>query len=354
MPESKMKIQFIAVCAALFLSSIGAAQGEDSNRYVLVAAEAKYYTAPDNDAPFLLLADGKRAGKGPPWQVLPNSFRLVADHDNWVEVETFSENPDRHCQDPPFSLRDFRIRLFVRKQALFRTTVKPLIHEYKKGLKVFVPAGYPLDPAAKGDKLLGFADRYKLPVSKADAGDSYSPTHEPPTRSEPYIYCPSEQSLMPLGVASSCRSTDRVLRTRADPEKQGWLIATLDEGCVEREVRAYRSTVAVIGVITSDGSGDALAAAFEEGGLGIGPSETGHTVNKGAKAYWRSGKEAGELAANHTFDAEMKDDGKRKCFATVTACTIDGSIAMFDPACNIPAKKPHIELCFDPKEVIAD
>jgi len=286
--------------------------------------------------------------------MIPNSFRLVAGKGDWVEVEAFTEQVDRHCESPPYSLRDFRIRLFVHKSALFRATTKTLTHEYEDGLKVVVPAGYPLDPAAKGEKLLGFVDRYKVPVSKGDVGDSYSPTYEPPKRSDPYLYCPSEESLVPLGVASGCGAAERVLRTRQDPEKQGWLIATLDEGCVEREVRAYRSTVAVLGVITSEGSGDALAAAFGEGGLGLGSSETGHTVKKGAKAYWRSGKEAGQLVAQHVFDAAMQDAGDRKCFATVTACSIGADDGFGVHVCKDPAKLPHLELCFDSKDVIAE
>ena len=122
----------------------GPPDGAGGDRFVVLAGDTELFAAPAAGAPHARVGPAAAPGTG---HLYPrrSAFRLVAEHGDWLEVETIADDTP-HCQRNNHILWGLALRLFVHRAALQPVLTRELALRYEDGTSVTLRPGTPLAP----------------------------------------------------------------------------------------------------------------------------------------------------------------------------------------------------------------
>jgi hypothetical protein len=309
------------------------------DRYVLVSNGAVLYTEPNRGADMLVRYRDSAFHDQARREGWASAFRLVEQSDGWLELETIPEEDEHHCEEGPYSLTDFRLRVYAREDERFQLTRKAVRLEFQDDTWVELDEGVPLLPVGNDEGSYealvdDFVVSLRLPANSV--GLFYgAPKRRDKDAKHHRDYDQQirfERRALRFGTAS--------LRTRGgmgdyvgvtDIEKRGnESLVTIYDRCGRFRVRADNNAIkddVVTGGLLG-GSVDDGAAAF---------------AREGAEVFWRNGKLAGFAAKRAALGTEIDGRHARRCFKRALYYTRAGAPPAPDSG--------HLILCVNREEV---
>lgn len=282
-----------------------AAGGPRGGDYAVVSHAAPYFIAARADATSFRAQTEPRVPEPEADAAAGIVLRVISARDGWVEVE----NPSTvelatHCRGALDELDPFKLRFFVREDALAWVVTRRYTETYPDGTRIDLMPGLPLGPPDGAGRLPGLRRAVKLLLAMpaGAAGRSYTA----PTPDLAKSFEVDEEAPWPddaKGVIGEARLTigphELVMRQSdmlvARPTKGGWLVDYRDD-CARVTARAQQDEVGMFGV-----GGDAVEAIDGFGGGGVTDHDTRY-LYPGVALFWHDGTPAGEAREQRSYD----------------------------------------------------
>jgi hypothetical protein len=267
------------------------------------------------------------------------TVNVVGEQDGRLVVETLVTEPaEHHCTAALEGLSDFRLRLYLAHEDLLPVLTGELEHAFADGTKVRVARGVPV-PAGSSE-LVVRGTPLRVPVPAERLGRFYSPGSAFSAKGAAGSLAALEGHALTydghtLDEAQLYREADEVARFGVT-ERTSDALVTVRNPCLE-----VTALVSNERLHSAPPLGGALAGGEEEvmwggltgpvgGRLGMpGPSAMAYEVKPGAAITWVDGRPAGQVTADHRFEAAPRNEAGRSCFeaplvegqsTTVTLC----------------------------------
>jgi hypothetical protein len=266
-------------------------------------------------------------------------FALVAEHGDWLEVESVEVPLGSHCQPINRELDPLRIRFFVRRQDALSVIKRVVRLDFADGTAATLAPGLTVTARDDGGHVVhtrGFAPTWRLP---SDAlGHAYKPEALPPNPASGARQLVASADL----AAGVVRCGGAPLPRQASAKGEGQAVQQL------RETAA--GTLVTVGQPCARFEALVPAARLSKhpGPFGVmggidGAARGRPAARPGATAYFRSGRPAGRVRATASFLREAEPVEGRRCFLRALH-TLGTRALCDDPRCLLP-------LCFDRKDV---
>jgi len=380
---SPAMIEDAIAAASAVLSRQAAGDPCPPGEFVLVDGHARMLTAPEAAAEGFGLSDGEAWDGKKSYSRAGVAFRYVGHAGDWFEVETTGELPDAClCQRPLPSLKDFRLRLFVTREAVHQVLTRPVEATSEAGLRIWLQPG--TEVSGNGDALR--FGRLPSPFHVAVPGDAVGMTFplsqlpalavaaEPP----PYKRCQDGKLHRTFIADEDCGGGELVLAVRVIDRDETRALrgaAVHRRGCIlfekdypiadgDRPERSMSVLAVVSDSPTVEGgslTGEvALQSPFLEPSP-FGTQEEGdraeketirYSAREGAQAWWPNGRPAGVVLVRHLFAGEPVVRGERRCLTEPTDCLVGNLGLAGGDDCDDPARHEHLTLCFAPEDLL--
>jgi hypothetical protein len=293
------------------------------------------------------------------------TVNVVGEQDGRLVVETLvSEPPEHHCTSSLDGLADFRLRLYLAEADLLPVLTTEHEHAFADGTKLRLARGVAVPPSST--ELFAGGTAVRVPVPAERPGRSYEP-------GPPFAKDGGDGTLAgleghalgydgrTLDEAKLHRDGHGVVRYGATERTSDALVTvrspSLELTALVSNERLHATATpgghflaspygAAFAVASDDEdvwgglTGTEVGEAYGVGGLGLVGTGRGHTekryeVKAGTAITWSDGRPAGQVTADHRFEAAPRNEGGRSCFdapiltgrvTTVTLCFAPGDV----------------------------
>jgi len=288
--------------------------------YALLWNNMTLYSAPEKGARIARLDDFEDEQRFDPYYGR-FAVKVLADHGDYVTVETLGrDDPVVRCALSRSRLSrrvdgfhsvtgGYRLRWSVPRTDLAPLLTREVEHAFDDGSLIKTAAGVGVIPRDSGTAVLLGKTAIRVPLSESDVGLSY--TGEGLARPRRFTHEILEQRAMfHLGETSfTGMLLDRYLSVTGMASIDDVLFVDFWDECLSLTLRSENTDPFVRGGVGI-------------GGLGGRGRARRYRIAEGARAYWRSGHDAGVTRREMFFGSEPETIGERRCFEIVEGISV--------------------------------